>query len=137
MGDLWYENILVNADQHSLRLYILDWELARTGLPGSDIGPFCATMELLARGNQVASEPASVILHNFLHAYSATSNRDDRLAQDTLAHWGAGYIFWTPRDPPGDRELVQEFVREGVKFLVHSRDPDFLAHSPVKGLLPN
>jgi 5-methylthioribose kinase len=136
MGDLWHENILISTDQHPPRLYILDWELARTGLPGSDIGLCCAYIDLLSRGNQVASELGPVILRSFLDAYARISNRDARLAQDTLAHWGVGYVFWTPRYPPGDRELVQDFVRKGVEFLVHSRDNAFLAKSPVNGLLP-
>ncbi|KAI9456939.1 kinase-like domain-containing protein [Boletus coccyginus] len=136
MGDLWYENILVSTDQHQLRLYILDWEFARTALPGSELGLFCASMDLLGRRSQLASELAPVILRSFLDAYSRTSNRDARLAQDTLAHWGMNCIFWTPRDPPGDRELVQGFVGKGVEFLVHSRDKGFLEKSPVQGLLP-
>ena len=77
-----------------------------------------------------------MILQNFLDAYSRISNRDARLAQDALAHWGINYVFCAPRDPQGDRELVQELVREGVQFTVQSRDKDFLAQSPVKGLLP-
>ena len=136
MGDLWYQNILVSTDQHHLRLYILDWELARTGLPGSELGLFCAYTDLLSRRSQLASELAPVILRSFLDAYSRASNRDARLAQDTLAHWGINYVFWTPRDPPGDRELVQGFVSKGVEFLVHSRDRVFLEKSPVQGLLP-
>ncbi|KAM6492895.1 Protein kinase-like domain containing protein [Amanita muscaria] len=136
MGDLWYENILLNANEHPLRLYILDWELARIGLPGSDIGVFCACMDLLGRGNQVAYKPASVMLQSFIEAYSRISNRDMRLAQDTLVHWGITYVSWAPRDPPDDRKLLQDFVREGVEILVHFRDKDFLAQSPVKGLLP-
>ena len=136
MGDLWQENILVNVDQETLHLYILDWELARTGLPGSEIGLFCASVDLLARGNEVAAKPASALLPAFLDAYSRTSERDAHLAQDTLTHWGISYIFWAPRDPPGDRESVQNFVRQGVQYLVRSRDEDFLVQSPVKGLLP-
>lgn len=136
MGDLWHENILVSNDQHPLRLYILDWEVARTGSPGSEIGLFCAYTDLLGKGNRVASKLASVMLRSFLDAYSHISNRDTRLAQDTLAHWGVNCIFWAPRDPPGGRELVQNLVREGVEFLVHSQDKDYLAQSPVKGLLP-
>ena len=132
MGDLWYENVLVNIDQHPLRLYILDWEFARTGLPGSEIGLFCAYLNFFGQGNQAAS----VVLQSFLRAYSGISYRDIHLAQDTLAHWGLTYIFWAPRDPPGDRELVQDFVRRGVEFLVHSRDKAFLEKSPVRGLLP-
>ena len=136
MGDLWHENIIVSANQQRpIRLYILDWEFARPGLPGSDIGLFCAYTDILGRRNQVASSPASAMLHSFLDAYSRVSKRDARLAQDTLAHWGIAYIFWVPRDPPGERELVQETVREGVEFLVHSRDKGFLVRSPVRGLL--
>ena len=136
MGDLWQENILVNTNQCPPRIYILDWEFTGTGLPGSEIGLFCANLELLGRGNQVACGPASVILQNFLDTYSRVSNPDARLAQDALAHWGINYVFLAPREPPGDRELVHELVREGVQFLVQSRDKDFLAQSPVKGLLP-
>ncbi|KIL65075.1 hypothetical protein M378DRAFT_77370 [Amanita muscaria Koide BX008] len=136
MGDLWHENILLNANEHPLRLYILDWELARIGLPGSEVGLFCAYTDLLGRANQVAYKPASVMLQNFIEAYSRISNRDMRLAQDTLVHWGINYVFWAPRGPPGDRKLVQDFVREGVEILVHFGDKDFLAQSSVKGLLP-
>lgn len=136
MGDLWQENILVSNGQHPPRIYLLDWEFTGIGLPGSEIGLFCANLELLGRGNQIACGPASVILQSFLDTYSRISNPDARLAQDALAHWGINYVFWAPRDPPGDRELVHELVREGVQFLVKSRDKDFLARSPVKGLLP-
>jgi 5-methylthioribose kinase len=136
MGDLWDRNIIVNPNQHPFRLYLLDWELARTGLPGTDIGTFCASMDILIHGNQFASGPASVILQNFLDAYSRISNRDARLAQDTLVHWGAIHVFWGPRDPPGGRKLAHDLVRKGVKFWVDSRDQDFQEQSPVKGLLP-
>ena len=136
MGDLWQENILIDINQHPPRIFILDWEFTGTGLPGSEIGLFCANLDLLSRGNQAVSGPTSVILQSFLDSYSRISNPDARLAQDALAHWGINYVFLAPRDPPGDRELVHELVREGVRFLVQSRDKDFLAQSPVKGLLP-
>lgn len=136
MGDLLPGNILIDAHQYPLRLYILDWEFTGTGSPGSEIGLFCANLDLLRRRNQVASGPASVILQNFLDAYSLIANRDTHLAQDVLAHWGMNYVFWAPRDLPGDKELVHNLVKEGVQFLVQSRDEDFLGQSPVKGLLP-
>ena len=138
MGDLWHGNILVDAHQLPLHFYILDWELTRTGLPGSEIGLFCANLELFLRGNQPISGPVSVIIQGFIDAYSRISNQDACLGQDALAHWGIINVFWAPRDPPlaGDRELVHELVREGVQFTVQSRDKDFLAQSPVSGLLP-
>ena len=133
MGDLWHENILLNTNGHSPRLYVLDWELARIGLPGSEVGLFCSNMNLLG---QVDYKMASAMLHNFIEAYSRISNREMRLVRDTLMHWGISHIFWAPRDPPGDRKTVQDFVREGIEMLVHLEDKDFLARSPIKGLLP-
>ena len=133
MGDLWHENILLNTNGHSPRLYVLDWELARIGLPGSEVGLFCSYMNLLGQGND---KLASAMLQNFIEAYSHISNREMRLVRDTLMHWGISHIFWAPRDPPGDRKTVQDFVREGVEMLVHLEDKDFLAQSPIKGLLP-
>lgn len=137
MGDLGHENIIVNITQQPPRLYVLDWELARTGSPGSDTGLFCAYMEFLVRSNQTASTAASVILWNFIDAYSRISNRDTFLAQDTLLYWGLAYVVWAPRDPVGDKSLVHEFVKEGIKYLVHFRDEAFLAQLPVKPLLPD
>lgn len=136
MGDLWHENILISVEQLPPHLYILDWELARTGLPGSEIGLFCAYLELLGQGSRVARKSTSAMLQSFLDAYTRTSGRDIHLAQDTSVHWGINLIFWTPRDPPGSKELVQDCVGKGVEFIVHSRDLYFLAQSPLKELLP-
>jgi thiamine kinase-like enzyme len=136
MGDFWHANIVVSVHQQTVTLFLLDWELARTGLPGSEIGLFCGAMNFLVRGNQVASKPASVILQSFIEAYSRTATRDANLAQDTSSHWGLYNIFWAPRCPPGDKELVQDLVREGVIQMVQSRNQDFLARSHLKSLLP-
>ena len=55
-------------------------ELARTGFPGSEIGLFCAYLELLGQGSWVAHESTLTMLRSFLDAYVCTSNRDIRLA---------------------------------------------------------
>ena len=138
MGDLWQSNIVVSTHQQPFRLFLLDWELARTGLAGAEVGLFCASMNFVIRGTEAASERASVVLQSFIYAYSRVSSRDTRLAQDTLSHWGSYFIFWAPRDPPGnsDGEVIRGFVREGTKLLVHSQDKDFLAESSVNVLLP-
>jgi aminoglycoside phosphotransferase (APT) family kinase protein len=137
MGDLWQVNIIVSIHQESVRVFLLDWELARTGLPGSEIGLFCSNLHLLARWNQVASQPALVILQSFIDSYSRAATRDTSLAQDTSSHWGISNIFWAPRALTGaDKELVQDLMKEGVMKMVQSRNQDFLAHSHVKSLLP-
>ncbi|KAF8646178.1 hypothetical protein AX14_009104 [Amanita brunnescens Koide BX004] len=95
-------------------------------------------MVFLVRKYPVASEPGSLILRNFIDAYRRVSNRDANLVQDVLSHWGGYHIFWAPRDPlfsDSDKELVQDFVRNGVKFMVRSRDKDFQVQSPANSLL--
>jgi aminoglycoside phosphotransferase (APT) family kinase protein len=145
MGDFWDRNILVEAREPTPRIYVLDWELAKRGLPGFDLGVFCGSINFPARGDKVASESAGVILQNFVDAYarSVMNSGDDvmaSLAQDTLFHWGGCNLFWgrryLPRERGVDREVIQALVREGVDFLVRSRDTEFLAQSPVQGLLP-
>lgn len=137
MGDFWDANILVEAHTPTLRIFVLDWELAKRGLPGSDVGLFCGAMDILVRGNKVASQAASTILQNFIDAYALNSTHQDAsLAQDALFHWGGCNVFWAPRVPRDDKEVVQSLVREGVEFLLHSQDVAFLAQSPLLKLLP-
>lgn len=57
-GDYWPGNILVSlrwgADgviEALDRLYVLDWELAMTGLPGLDLGQYCAELFFIARSH--------------------------------------------------------------------------------------
>ena len=127
----------LDPDQQLRHLYILDWEAAKTGIPGVELGQFCAEMHLLTRFDDVAKEPASIVLSNFLEAYACTSIPDHRLARDALAHWGCHLVILTPRLPWGDKPSTRKVVMEGVKFLVGSRQKDFLAQSVVQALLPS
>ncbi|KAJ2915170.1 hypothetical protein MD484_g5223, partial [Candolleomyces efflorescens] len=137
MGDLWDGNILVGDHGPNLRIFVIDWEIARTDLPGSDVGVFCGGINFLVRGGKAASNLASVIVENFIDAYARCSPiLEDSLAQDSLFHWGAYYVFWAARYPPGGKEVIQALVKEGVDLLLSSRDTEFLAQSPVRGLLP-
>jgi len=126
----------LGPDQQLRHLYILDWELAKTGLPGVELGQFCAEMHLLTRFDDVARGPASIVLSNFLEAYARTSIPDHRLARDTLTHWGGHLVVLTPRLPWGDKPSTRKVVMEGVKFLAGSRREDFLKQSVAHALLP-
>ena len=61
MGDFWPGNMMVvlDGDRNLERIYVLDWELSRTGLPGADIGQFCAEIHLLRRFEADAKDSAS------------------------------------------------------------------------------
>ncbi|OAX30930.1 hypothetical protein K503DRAFT_870828 [Rhizopogon vinicolor AM-OR11-026] len=126
-GDFWPGNIMVSLRKGSEggmprleKLYVLDWEVARAGLRGLDIGQFCAEMRLLQRFYPSRHEEVSMIMRSFLSAYKGPggSKFDEALARVTVAHVGAHLVAWTPRIRWGDREETRETVSEGVELLV-------------------
>ncbi|KAF8079097.1 kinase-like domain-containing protein [Lyophyllum atratum] len=120
MGDFWPGNIMVTLDdkQQLQRLYIVDWELAKPGLPGVELGQFCAEMHLLRRFVPIAEGSASTVLTTFLQAYAQEYKPDTELARNALVHWGAHLVVLTPRVPWGDKESTRRVVEEGVHIIV-------------------
>jgi 5-methylthioribose kinase len=123
-GDFWPGNIMVSLRRESEggtpgldRLYVLDWEMAKAGLQGLDIGQFCAEMRLLERFYPSRREEASTIMRTFLSAYKGGSGSDEALARVAVAHVGAHLVAWTPRIRWGDREETRGTVAEGVELL--------------------
>ncbi|KAG1749770.1 kinase-like domain-containing protein [Suillus paluster] len=124
-GDFWPGNIMVSLRRESEggvptleKLYVLDWELAKAGLRGLDIGQFCAEMRLLQRFYPSRQKEASTIVRSFLSAYRGGSGPDEALARVAIAHVGAHLVAWTPRVRWGDREETRKTVAEGVELLV-------------------
>ncbi|KAG0701720.1 kinase-like domain-containing protein [Suillus ampliporus] len=124
-GDFWPGNIMVSLRRVSEggvptleKLYVLDWELAKAGLRGLDIGQFCAEMRQLQQFYPSRQEEASTIMRSFLSAYRGGSGPDEALARVAIAHVGAHLVAWTPRVLWGDREETRKMVSEGVELLV-------------------
>jgi 5-methylthioribose kinase len=125
-GDFWPGNIMVSLRREPEggvlrleRLYVLDWELAKAGLRGLDIGQFCAEMRLLQRFYPSRHEETSTILRSFLLAYRGGNARpDEALARVAIAHVGAHLVAWTPRVRWGDKKDTRNTVAEGVELLV-------------------
>lgn len=124
-GDFWPGNIMVSLRRESeggmprlAKLYVLDWELAKEGLRGLDIGQFCAEMRLLQRFYPSRQEETSTIMRSFLLAYRGGSGPDEALARVAIAHVGAHLVAWTPRVYWGDKEDTRKTVAEGVELLV-------------------
>ncbi|KZP09895.1 hypothetical protein FIBSPDRAFT_873126, partial [Athelia psychrophila] len=117
MGDFWPENILVNlqyppsGDPPVLkRIYVIDWELAKPGLAGLDVGQLCAEMHLL-RHFSPASEPAvSAAMNAFLEAYRDKVTVSASMATIVAEHIGAHIVALAPRNPWGGKELTREVV---------------------------
>ncbi|KAG2159618.1 kinase-like domain-containing protein [Suillus bovinus] len=124
-GDFWPGNIMVSLRREpegsTLRLeklYVLDWELAKAGLRGLDIGQFCAEILLLQRFYASRWEETSTIMRSFLLAYRGGSGSDEELARVAIAHVGAHLVAWTPRVHWGDKEDTRKMVAEGVELLI-------------------
>ncbi|KAH7885995.1 kinase-like domain-containing protein [Phlebopus sp. FC_14] len=128
-GDFWPGNIMVcvrrgtdGAVEDVERLYVLDWELAKAGLPGLDLGQFCAEMHLLSSFHPARKTSTSAVIESFLSVYKQSSRADPELARVALGHIGAHLVAWTPRVSWGGKERTREVVEEGVDLLLLSSD---------------
>ncbi|KAF9229047.1 hypothetical protein BS17DRAFT_688131 [Gyrodon lividus] len=131
-GDFWPGNVMVSlrrgtdgAAESVEKLYVLDWELGKTGLPGLDLGQFCAEMHLLSEFYPARKESADAVIGSFLKAYkesSGTGENNIQLARVVVSHIGAHLVAWTPRNPWGSKEQTREVVGEGVELLILSQE---------------
>ncbi|KAL4069802.1 kinase-like domain-containing protein [Scleroderma yunnanense] len=123
-GDFWPGNIMVSLRRGAdgriealERLYVLDWEVAKTGLPGLDLGQLCAELHLVGRFHPHREESTNTTIKSFLSAYRQNRAVDPAIAHVTLSHIGAHLVALTPRIPWGGRERTREVVQEGVELL--------------------
>lgn len=115
MGDFWPGNILVSQDENP-RISVIDWEMAKTGLPGQDLGQFCAELRLLGHFYPASTPTTHDLTYSFLRAYSPS--RDISLARYVITHMGAHRMAWTPWIPWGSHAKTKLVVREGVEYSV-------------------
>ncbi|KAI9570381.1 kinase-like domain-containing protein [Boletus coccyginus] len=127
-GDLWPGNLMVSlrrgADgsiEGAEKLYLLDWELSKTGLPGLDLGQFCAELYILSEFHPTREESTQAIIGSFLGAYKERrgTGEDIELARTVVGHIGAHMVAWTPRtDSWSGRQKTREVVEKGVDMLI-------------------
>lgn len=142
MGDFWTGNLLLTLDP-SPHVMVVDWEGARPGFPGLDIGQFLAELHLLRVFHSDSRACINIIITS---AYRAIVLQDgdrpdaeQRLAQtvrDSAGRMGAHLIVLTPRMPWGGPEKTQEVVQEGLEYILRSVDEDdaWLRNSILGGL---
>ena len=131
MGDFWPGNVLISlaekpaagADGQTVgieKVYVIDWELVKTGLAGLDIAQFVAELQLIHEFRPEGREAASSVRDAFLSAYRQTAGgaADLGVARTALTHVGAHFVAWTPRVGWEGKEKVRETVRKGVDLLV-------------------
>lgn len=135
MGDFWTGNIVVSTsvgmsgDLTVERIFVIDWEVTKPGLPCVDFGQFVAEMHTLRRFYEApAKESVDEALNEFFAAYKEGYPVDDVYLRGATAHLGAHLVAWTPVVGWGPKEKVRHVVEEGVEFLVMSKreEPDSL-----------
>jgi 5-methylthioribose kinase len=118
MGDFWPGNVLIDLDENKQikKVLVVDWELAKAGIRGTDIGQFCAELHLLRHFYPERKEISTVLLKNFVDSYEQKSPLGTDF-REAIVHIGAHLIAWAPRVPWGPKREIQAVVVEGVKLL--------------------
>lgn len=103
----------------------MDWEISRHGIPGLDLGQFCAEMELLAMFKPQCAEAAKEGIVAFMSAYmEGCQEHEDKkeLTRRMVVHVGAHLVTWPSRVPWGSVAETRNAVKEGVKLLVYGSE---------------
>ncbi|KAG6333445.1 hypothetical protein ID866_5647 [Astraeus odoratus] len=123
-GDFWTGNVIVSpkrgadgAIEGVKKIYVLDWEAAKTGLPGLDLGQMCAELHLISRFHPHREDSANTVIRSFLSMYRRSRPTDCALTRVAVSHLGAHLVVLTPRFGWGGRERTREVVQEGVDLL--------------------
>jgi hypothetical protein len=152
MGDFWPGNVLVNVGEEvdkgdgpgsqasvsdsvpaaPANLVVVDWELAKAGLAGLDVGQFCAELATLRRlrpdsGEQRRAEAAGELLANFVRAYFAgdVTPEADETRRVAVGHFGVHLAVWTPRTGwDSGAGPTRALMLDGVARLVEGADMD-------------
>lgn len=122
MGDFWPGNILVQLGPSGELegLVVVDWELARSGPAGLDVGQFAGDVRVLKQFVPGAGECSDALVGALLRAYANGRPADDgSWAAVAAVHVGAHLVVWGPRIAYENRtrESTRELVEEGVRYL--------------------
>jgi hypothetical protein len=130
MGDFWPGNIVVRLgkDENNKitleRLFVVDWELVKTGRAGMDVGQFCGDLRVLLQFHREKGETVKHLIDAFLSSYTQAlgENWDGYSAWAGVAasHMGAHAIAWGARLQYASRtrELTRSLVEEGIQCFL-------------------
>lgn len=120
MGDFWPGNIMIAVEGGDLKqITVIDWELAQEGIPGIDVGQFCAELHLLRRCNpDTCHETATAVLDNFLEKYKEEFRPSTEDVRRAITQVGTHMVILGARVNWGPRDISRQVVLEGVRILV-------------------
>ncbi|TDL21319.1 hypothetical protein BD410DRAFT_299299 [Rickenella mellea] len=145
MGDFWPGNIIISIKKSEdttgmttiERIFVVDWEVAKTGVLGLDIGQFAAEMHQMREFYPDTKKSADTLLQAFLAAYSNSREVDRATAQTAAVHVGAHLVAWTPRTGWSPMERTRDVVLQGVEYLLKGWEgnEEWLKESAIGGLM--
>ena len=120
------------------KIFVVDWEMSRIGLPGIELGQFAAEIFFCGRFHpEVCQETSKVVLDNYFAAYSTKFPATEDIARRALVHFGTHMAVVGPTVGWGPKEISREVALEGAKVVVEGYQADLagLKRSRVGGLL--
>ncbi|KAF8601474.1 hypothetical protein BDV93DRAFT_558320 [Ceratobasidium sp. AG-I] len=131
VGDMWLDNVVVSRAHGGLRLYIIDWEMARPTRPKFDIGELTGVALSFTRKHGVQdSYPFIPALHQ---AYCRHQTLDPlRIARASgIDAMGFGTVL--PWAKNGKEEFLKEVTMSGFELLrlSHSGDVESIKSKSV------
>lgn len=126
-------------DQGQLKnIMVVDWEMARIGLPGMEVGQFAAEIFFCGRFHpDVCTETSKAVLESFFSLYASNFTVTEELARRALVHFGTHLAVIGPTVGWGEKNISREVALEGAKAIVeaHGANMEELKKSFVGGLL--
>ncbi|CAF0731017.1 unnamed protein product [Adineta steineri] len=134
MGDFWIGNILIDihSEMNTIqRIYIIDWEMARHGLPSNDIAHFCHQLFMYSYfDNCLLSD---IVMSSFLRTYAQLFNLDIEYIKDAAIVLGALITVWAFNFDTD----IQETIQLGIEYMTKAlaTDHTWLNKSVLKHLI--
>lgn len=124
-GDFWSGNVLLpnsplSDEEHTLKMFIIDWELTHLSSVAFDLGQMIAELFELKHFKDI--DAGVWLIESFMAGYGTI---EDDLAFKTAIHLGTHLICWGSRVAGwGTEEQIKDVVRIGKEFVVSGWEKD-------------
>jgi 5-methylthioribose kinase len=145
MGDFWPGNILVSSDA-GVHVNVIDWEVAKPGLAGLDIGQCFAELHQMRFFSPASTDSVTAIISSFTAAYRETVLESGsglnlvEVARLAASRAGTHMVVMTPLILTWKKgeEKQREMMKEGIEYIMraHGGGDEWLKESIVGGLFP-
>ncbi|KAF8601464.1 kinase-like protein [Ceratobasidium sp. AG-I] len=123
MADFWFDNVLVSEDEaEGLRVYIVDWEMARTARPELDVAHFATAAYSLVHACR--TDNSFQLMQSFYKSYSAHYELDPIQIGLSGGRDVMSFGVMMPWVRHRDEVTKEEIAREGLKLLEAAKDGD-------------